>query len=50
MVKHSMDEDCQPIDLARLEALGELVWSGGGGEEIPRLVDEAKVGKVPNLL
>jgi hypothetical protein len=50
MVKHSMDEGRQPIDLARLEALGEMVWPGGGGKEILRLVDEVKAGKVPNLV
>jgi hypothetical protein len=50
MVKHSMDEGRQPIDLATLEALGEMVWPGGGGQEILRLVEEVKAGKVPNLL
>jgi hypothetical protein len=50
MVKHSQDEGRQPIDLARLEALGELVWPGGGGKEILRLVAVVKEGKVPNLL
>jgi hypothetical protein len=50
MVKHSMDEGREPIDLARLEALGELVWPGGGGQEILRLVEEAKGGKVPQPL
>jgi hypothetical protein len=50
MVKHSLDEGRQPIDLARLEVLGEMVWPGGGGQEILRLVEEVKAGKVPNLL
>jgi hypothetical protein len=50
MVKHSLDEGRQPIDLATLRALGEMVWPGGGGKEILRLVEEAKAGKVPNLL
>jgi hypothetical protein len=50
MVKHSQDKGRQPIDLAKLEALGELVWPGGGGAEILRLVDEVKAGKVPTLL
>ncbi len=50
MVKHSMDEGRQPIDLATLEALGEMVWPGGGGKEILQLVEDAKAGKVPNLL
>ncbi len=46
MVRHSMDEGCQPIDLAKLEVLGEMVWREGGGKEILRLVEEAKAGKV----
>jgi hypothetical protein len=50
MVKHSLDEGRQPIDRATLEALGEMVWPGGGGKEILRLVEEVKAGKVPNLL
>ena len=50
MVKHSLDEGRQPIDLATLEVLGEMVWSGGGGKEILRLVAEVKAGKVPNHL
>jgi hypothetical protein len=50
MVKHSLDESRQPIDLAQVEKLGEMVWPGGGGAELLRLVDEAKAGKVPNLL
>ncbi len=50
MVKHSQDEGRQAIDLATLEALGEMVWPGGGGKEILRLVEEVKAGKVPNLL
>jgi hypothetical protein len=48
MVKHSLDEGRDPIDLEWLEELGELVWPGGGGAEILRFVDEAKAGKVPN--
>lgn len=49
MVKHSLDEGRDPIDLDRLTELGELVWPGGGGKEILRLVAEAKAGQVPNL-
>jgi hypothetical protein len=49
MVKHSLDEGRNPIDLDRLAELGELVLPGVGGEEIVRLVAEAKAGKVPNL-
>ena len=50
MVKHSLDEGRQPIDLAVLEELGEMVWPGGGGKEILRLAEEVKAGKMPNLL
>jgi Aminoglycoside-2''-adenylyltransferase len=49
MVKHSMDEGRQPIDLDRLAELGELVWPGGGGAEILLLVDQAKAGHVPTV-
>jgi hypothetical protein len=49
MVKHSLDKGQKPIDLKWLAELGELVWPGGGGEEVVRLVEEAKAGKVPNL-
>jgi hypothetical protein len=45
MVAHSMDEGRQPIDLIKLESLGEKVWAGGGGKEILRLVDQVKAGK-----
>jgi hypothetical protein len=50
MVKHSLDEGRQPIDLAIVESLGEMVWPGGGGKEILRLIEEVKSGKVPTLL
>ena len=50
MVKHSLDEGRQALDLGALEALGELVCPGGGGEEILQLIDEVKTGKLPNLL
>jgi hypothetical protein len=49
MVVHSMDHDRQPIDLSKLELLGEKVWPGGGGKEILRLVDEVKTGHAINL-
>jgi hypothetical protein len=42
MVAHSMDEGQKLIDLARLAELGEMVWPGGGGAEILRLVEEVK--------
>jgi hypothetical protein len=50
MVKHSLDAGRTPIDLTRLRDLGELVWPGGGGDEILRLVDDAAAGNVPSLL
>jgi hypothetical protein len=49
MVRHSLDEGRQPIDTDRLAVLGENVWPGGDGEELLRLVEDAKEGKVPNL-
>lgn len=49
MVKHSQDEGQKPIDLEKLEALGEMVWPGGGGKEIVRLVEEVRAGKLPTL-
>jgi hypothetical protein len=49
MVRHSLDEGRQPIDLESLKGLGDRVWPEGGGEELLRLVEEAKEGKVPNL-
>jgi hypothetical protein len=45
MVTHSTDEGRQPIDLERLEALGEMVWPEGGGREILRLVEGVKAGR-----
>jgi hypothetical protein len=47
MVRHSTDEGRDPIDLDALAALGELVWPGGGGAEILRLVAQVKAGQVP---
>jgi hypothetical protein len=44
MVQHSSDEGRDPIDLEKLEALGEKVWPGGGGKEILRLVEQVKAG------
>ena len=49
MVLHSLDEDQQPIDLAKLANLGEKVWPGGGGEEILHLVELVKAGRSFNL-
>jgi hypothetical protein len=49
MVRHSEDEGQQPIDLSKLEALGEKVWPGGGGQEILRLVEQVKAGRPINI-
>jgi hypothetical protein len=49
MVKHSLEEDREPIDLVKLEALGEKVWPGGGGKEILMLVEQVRAGGVPML-
>ncbi|HEV3259399.1 MAG TPA: nucleotidyl transferase AbiEii/AbiGii toxin family protein [Gemmataceae bacterium] len=49
MVKHSMDEGRQPIDLHKLAALGEKVWPGGGGTEILRFVEQVQAGTPINL-
>jgi hypothetical protein len=49
MVAHSLDEGQTPIDLKKLEDLGELVWPGGGGKEILDLVEQAKKDELPNL-
>jgi hypothetical protein len=49
MVQHSQTEGRQPIDLDRLELLGEMVWPGGGGKEILRMVDQVKAGKAISL-
>jgi len=45
MVKHSSDEGRRPINMTRLEALGEKVWPGGGGKEILRMVEKVKAGR-----
>jgi hypothetical protein len=45
MVKHSTDEGRQPIDLEKLEALGEMVWPHGGGQEILRMIEQHNAGK-----
>lgn len=45
MVKHAEDEGQKPIDLHRLEFLGEKVWSAGGGKELLRLVEQVEAGK-----
>ena len=44
MIVHSQKEGRQPIDLTKLEFLGEKVWPGGGGKEILRLVERIKAG------
>ena len=49
MVGHSEDEGRKPIDLQRLEFLGEKAWPSGGGKEILRLVEQVKAGKAIHL-
>jgi len=49
VVIHSLDEGRKPIDLDRLRVLGEMVWPGGCGKEILRLVEQVKAGKAINL-
>jgi hypothetical protein len=49
MVQHSMDECRTPIDLEKLELLGEKVWPAGGGKEILRMVDVVKACKAIHL-
>ena len=49
MVQHSLDEGQQPIDLERLEILGEKVWPSGGGEEILSLVEQVKAGRAIDI-
>ena len=49
MVRHSIDEGEQAIDLERLRVLGEMVWPGGGGDEILGLVELIKQGGIVNL-
>jgi hypothetical protein len=49
MVRHSMDEGRQPINLEHLAELGEKVWPGGGGAEILGLVEQSKAGQPPNI-
>jgi hypothetical protein len=49
MVLHSFDDGRTPVNLRKLARLGEKVWPGGGGDEILRLVEEAKRGEVPRV-
>jgi len=49
MVDHAADEGQQPLDLARLRALGEMVWPGGGGDEILGLVEQVQRGLALDL-
>jgi hypothetical protein len=44
MVENSQSPNKQPIDLARLRSLGEMVRRGGGGEVIVQLVEKVKMG------
>jgi hypothetical protein len=45
MVRHSGDEGQLPINLDRLQVLGEKVWAGGGGQEVLGLVEQVKAGR-----
>jgi hypothetical protein len=49
MVQHSEDEGQRRIDHTRVAELGEMVWPGGGGQEILRLVEQVKAGKAIQL-
>jgi hypothetical protein len=49
MVRHSLEKGQQTIDPKKLRALGEKVWSGGGGDEILRLVEEIKQGRIVDV-
>lgn len=49
MVQHSLKKGQTPIDLVRLEKLGEMVWPQGGGKEILQLFEDAKTGQAPDL-
>jgi hypothetical protein len=49
MVKHSLDEGRQPIDVSKLAALGELVWPDGGRQGIVRLVEQVIAGRPISL-
>lgn len=42
MVVHSQDEGQKPIELEKLQALGEMGWPGGGGEQILLMVQKVK--------
>jgi hypothetical protein len=49
MVQHSVDHGQKPVDLDRLDTLGEKVWPGGGGKEILDLVAQVKSGRAIDL-
>jgi len=49
MVRHSLDEGRERIDMEWLAELGEMVWPGGGGKELVELVQKAKAGEVPRV-
>src|SRR5262249_37484296 len=49
MVIHSLDKGATPIDLKKLEGLGEKVWPVGGGKEILQLVEMVKSGKAISI-
>ena len=45
IVAHSLEDGEQPIDLEKLENLGEKVWKGGGGDEVIHLIGLVKAGR-----
>ncbi len=49
MVQHSADEGQRPLDLTRLQALGDMVWPAGGGQEILGLVEQVRAGRAISL-
>lgn len=49
MVTHSSESGRDEINLRRLRALGEMIWPDGGGDELIRLVEEAKAGEAIRL-
>jgi hypothetical protein len=49
MVQRSLESGGQPVDLERLQDLGDLIWSEGGGAELLSLVEQVRRGEVVNL-
>jgi hypothetical protein len=49
VVQHSFREGSQTIDLERLRQLGEMVWPGGGGDEVLGLIELIRQGRIVNV-